>query len=197
MTDTNIKGLGHLIKLLHPSEDDYYAAVGKLITSYAKAEAAANIFTRKLSGLSDESARFIFGGMRLADLTERLKNLAKYHNHESCEEIENILKQLDIIKSERNKIAHMEAEYKHSIGIELTNISTAKSLGNTSKEIFTIEHLSQMESDCIIIYFRFYMLTHGELELSEEIINWLRSPWSYRPAKQITHDHTRRSKKKK
>lgn len=192
MTDTNIKGLGHLIKLLHPSEDDYYAAVGKLITSYAKAEAAANIFTRKLSGLSDDSARCIFGGMRLVDLTERLKNLAKHHNHGSYKEIENILKQLFVIKLERDKIAHREAEYRHLVGIELTNISTAKSLSNASKEIFTIEHLSQLESDCVRVYFRFFMLTHGDLKVSEDIMNWLHSSWSYRPSKPITHGRPRR-----
>jgi hypothetical protein len=45
-----------------------YEALVRFITSYVNAEAALHMLARKLSGMSDEKARAIFGSMRLSDI---------------------------------------------------------------------------------------------------------------------------------
>jgi hypothetical protein len=51
--------------LYDPPSDDktHYEALGRFLASFANAEGAVHATARKLSGLGDEKARILFGGM--------------------------------------------------------------------------------------------------------------------------------------
>ncbi|HEX7563032.1 MAG TPA: hypothetical protein VF396_07220, partial [Bradyrhizobium sp.] len=51
----------------------HYEALGRFVTTFATAEAAVHLLARHLSGLSDEKARIIFGGMRLPDISDIIR----------------------------------------------------------------------------------------------------------------------------
>lgn len=59
------------------SDTPHFEAVGRFITSYAAAEGAVHMLARRLSGLSDEKARIIFGDMRLGDLSKRIRQMMR------------------------------------------------------------------------------------------------------------------------
>jgi hypothetical protein len=62
------------------SDTPHYEAVGRFVTSYANAESAVHLLARQLSGMSDEKARIVFGGMRLADLIDIIRHFMRIDN---------------------------------------------------------------------------------------------------------------------
>jgi hypothetical protein len=56
-------------------EDEYLAALGGVVTGYASAETAVHILARHLSGLEDDKARIIFGGMALGHVIDRIRRM--------------------------------------------------------------------------------------------------------------------------
>jgi hypothetical protein len=60
VTDAAAQALG----LINPPSNDktHYEALGRFLASFANAEGVLHVIARKLSGLSDEKARILFGG---------------------------------------------------------------------------------------------------------------------------------------
>jgi hypothetical protein len=183
-----------LASLLSGDEKEYYEAVGRLITSYAKAEAAAHLSVRKLSSLSDRHARIIFGGMRFSDIADRLRKLsAETQTKQVSADFDEIINQFNLIGLERDRIAHRSAEYDYELGLIITNELTAKSRERAEKHIFSLAQLKDMISDCNKIFFRFLLplipeylerIEPGSKEKHRAFLMEMYEPWRYIPAGQ-------------
>jgi hypothetical protein len=58
-------------------ETAYFGELGKMIRAYATAEAGVHCLARYLSGLPDAKARAVFGGMRLLDLIDLVRQMMR------------------------------------------------------------------------------------------------------------------------
>lgn len=132
-----------------------YEAVGRFVTSYAHAEAAVHMLARYLSGLSDEKARIVFGGMRLPDLSDIIRHFIKIDNlpEETQEAVDSCLTQMVLIGKRRHSLVH-RSTHVFDNRITVTNVLTTKSLKATETEFFEVQELSDMQSDCGLIYLR-------------------------------------------
>ena len=57
-------GLKRALGLAKGSDKTHYEALGRFVASFANVEGIVHVLARKVSGLSDEKARILFGGMR-------------------------------------------------------------------------------------------------------------------------------------
>jgi hypothetical protein len=154
--------MGLFDELMGPSpvpeiKDDtpHYEAVGRFVTTFATAEASVHMLARHLSGLSDEKARIIFGGMRLPDITDIIRQIAKIDSLDAkvLETIENCLIQIGLIAKRRHIIVH-RSSYVFDGRIIATNVFTSKSILSSEQDTFDVTELSNMQSDCRRIYLR-------------------------------------------
>src|SRR5580704_12269480 len=96
--------------LINPPSNDrtHYEALGRFLASFANTEGILHAVARKLSGLSDEKARIVFAGMRLTDVTDRIRNFMqldkanKSKQLETFADIEECLLQLNHISGRRH-----------------------------------------------------------------------------------------------
>lgn len=173
--------VGNGEKLAH--ESDYYEALGRLVSSFADGEAGAHFLIRKLSGLSDERARVIFGGMRFSDLAERLRALAKTAAPDDFDLIDELLIRLGAIGDERHKIAHRSTSFSYEKGFSIHNVWVAKSLEHADNEKVELSRLKGLASDCNKVFLTFAMLSmkpearsRAGLKLMELATPWLCTP---------------------
>ncbi|HXH47036.1 MAG TPA: hypothetical protein VNK51_24755 [Bradyrhizobium sp.] len=164
-----------------PTEEEYFAAVGKLITGYAAAEQAVHTLARRLSKLTDAKARIIFGGLRIADLAERIRGLLRLSkaSQKRISDIEACLSQLDRISEQRNRLAHRWVHYFDG-RLVCSNVANAKTITATEVVFFELSQLEAMNSDCIAISYRLVQI--GVKGGSKNTIKWVREPWRYIPA---------------
>lgn len=163
--------------------EEPYTAVGQFITAFASAEAAVHLTARWLTGLSDEKARAIFNGMRLADVIDRVRAMMRIENLDPkiTSEIEACLVQLDIISEERHKLVHRSTTYIEG-KLLVTNSFTAKSKSAILFDHFDEPQISAMYADCLVIYLRLAKVfdpSEREFDLSAV----LHRPWRYKPAR--------------
>ncbi len=179
--------------LYDPPSDDktHYEALGRFLASFANAEGAVHATARKLSGLSDEKARILFGGMRLADVTDRIRNLIELNRaDEPFADIEACLDQLGRISRRRHNIVHRGATYFDGAFI-ISNSMIAKTLASIESEIISQKTLHQMYLDCGAIFLRLIYLVDPTPK-NDEWLNTLRQrPWLYRPPAPNTKNQQR------
>jgi hypothetical protein len=172
--------------LITPSDKSHYEALGRFIAAFATAESALHVIARKLSGLSDDKARAIFGGMRLADITDRIRHFMNLDRANGTaddamfSDIEACLEQLGHISSHRHNIVHRGATYFGGAFI-VTNSMIAKTLASIESEAVSEKTLRHMALDCSIIFLR--LLQTGKLTVKND--QWLtllrQRPWLYKP----------------
>jgi hypothetical protein len=130
-----------------PSREDqpYFAALGLFVSYYAMAEAAVHLIARLLSGTSDPKARVIFSGMRLPDLTDRIRHLMETEDirEDYKYEVKFCLSHLSVLAELRNRLVHRLVTYA-SQNIEVTNSFIARSLSQVETTIFSINDLVDM-----------------------------------------------------
>ena len=142
-------------------EKTYYEALGRFIASYAVAEASLHVLARHFSGTTDEKARVIFGGMRLADLTDRIRQMVRHDvamqgiiaDQRIYTRIDDCLTQLNKIADKRGELVHRTISYIED-GFAVSNTSTAKSLMGIERKIITHTDLKNMRFDCNMIFLR-------------------------------------------
>jgi hypothetical protein len=172
-----------------PAEDteaEYFESLGRFIASYATAEAAVHDLTRSLSKLSETKARVIFAGLRLGDLTDRIRAMLRVDNADAntISEINACLDQLDVIAGVRNKLVHRSVSY-HDGKLMVSNASTAKTREGVELDQFVRKDLNDMASDCRRIFLRLLNVAHPDLEMMEGLRRFyliVSQPWSYKPA---------------
>jgi len=176
-------------------DDRHFAALGRLVSTYASAEAAVYVVARHLSKLDDAKARVIFAGMRLSDLTERVRRMMEIDaaSRAEADDILSCLAQLDLIGERRNHLVHWLAEYA-SGHMRVTNLLTAKSMSAIEVKFFTLEDLDQMTLDCFAILMRLLGLVVPDEHKDAELVAALQQPWRYKPAP--PHNPKKRSRPK-
>jgi hypothetical protein len=138
--------------LINPPSNDktHYEALGRFLASFANTEGILHAIARKLSGLSDEKARIVFAGMRLTDVTDRIRNFMQLDKAtkqlETFADIEECLIQLNHISARRHNIVHRGATYFGGAFISC-NSMIAKTLAAIENEIITEKTLSDMTLD--------------------------------------------------
>jgi len=171
------------------SDTPHYEAIGRFVTSFAGAEASVHLLARKLSGLSDSKARIIFGGTRLSDLANIVRQVVKVDglSHDTSSEIESCLTQLGLISKKRHNLVHRSTTFFDG-KLFVTNLYTSKSAASFEHEVFDVPELSDMQSDCIHIYLRLHRIAMPESETARAVIQerefcdeLLRRPWRYKP----------------
>jgi hypothetical protein len=173
-------------KLLSTDEETpYYAAFGRFIIAYANVETMVHQVARKLSGLSDEKARVIFGGMRMSDVTIRIRALLKIskRSDRSRNDIESCLAQFDIIGTERDKMVHRYTILEKD-SLRISNMMTSKSILSYEQDNFTIPTLQALRRDCMAISLRLAPLVVSNpvrTVLDRQIQKDVRAPWQYKP----------------
>ena len=189
-----------IIRSLYGNPDDdipYFAALGKFIVGYASAEIAAHLLCKKLSGLSENKARIIFGGMRLQEIRERILGMMRLDTEyqKQYDSVEKCLNQLQIIANERHNLVHRKVVY-HQDHIHVTNVYTSKSDTNIEEAQFTLTDLENMRSDCDTIYVRLEVVRRPYIlgnSLPEEV-ELLHSAWQYKPSPPQNHKKPNRKK---
>jgi hypothetical protein len=171
-----------------PKEElECYAAFGRFIAAYALAEAGVHIAARQFSGLPEDKARVIFGGMRLTDLAEKVRKLTA--RTPQFEEADVLLTQLDVISKERDKFVHRLVEYDSKDGFKVTNRLTVKAVENVDLRTFKIAEIKMMELDCKAIFFRFGILSNQleetRLAGTEVTLMGLYASWRYTRPQQV------------
>lgn len=179
--------LAKLLGIEPPDDSQYYEAIGRFIVAYAQTECILHELARKFSKLKDERARVIFSGMRLGDLTSRLRALLRISgcSKSTLGEIEACLKQLDVIGLERDKMVHRYSHYEMG-SITISNQMTAKSLLTYERDAFTIIELGHLNLDCLGIYLRLAHILHppAKRKMKREAPSTYKSlhaPWRYKP----------------
>jgi hypothetical protein len=162
-----------------------FAVVGRLIVEFARAEAYVHLLTCRRSGLGDIAARPIFSGMRLGDLSERLRETIRLKEQEEGEytDIDSCLTQLDVIGKQRHKIAHRYVELGTGT-VRTSNLYTSKKFYVHEDDEFTLEDIEKMIDDCLRIRRRILRHTDGEARRRERydpsFLPALFAPWQYK-----------------
>jgi hypothetical protein len=164
------------------SEASYFESLGRFIASYAVAEAGVHEITRSLSKLSEAKGRVIFAGMRLGDLSERIRAMLRTDSVEKalCDDIEACLLHLDDLSEARNKLVHRHVTYAAGQFL-VSNMYTAKSREGIQTETFKRVDLNHMEQDCRVIFLRLTSALEPE-KREPDIAPLLMLPWRYIPA---------------
>jgi len=179
--------LGQLFGLINPPSNDktHYEALGRFLATFANAEGGVHIIARKLSGLSDDKARILFGGMRLADITDRIRGIIQLDGNDKLtvemrSDIESCLDQLALISSRRHNLVHRGATY-FSGGLISGNSLIAKTLASIESEIISELILNEMQSDCGVIFLRLSYVAEGSDQNAEWLLALRQRPWRYKP----------------
>jgi hypothetical protein len=123
--------------------------------------------------------------MRLPDLSEIIRQIAKidslFMNIQG--EIDSCLTQLGFIAKRRHIIVHRSSNFFDG-KLLVTNVLTTKSLKSTESEVFEIQALSDMQSDCMRIYLRLAKIfspAKSSERVDSAIDSFLYGPWRYKP----------------
>ena len=169
-------------------EADYYESLGRFITAYASAEAAVHELTRWVSKLSEAKARGIFAGMRLGDLTDRIRAMLRTDKADPAlyAEIDTCLIQLDLIGDERNKLVHRSVSFVDG-KLSVTNAYTAKTKDGIEFHTFSRTDLDNMKWDCDCIFWRLIKIVHPFFgSIPDAMVEFVMRSWRYKPAQPKT-----------
>jgi hypothetical protein len=175
--------------LIAPLSNDktHFEALGRFLSAFANAEGASHVIARKLSGLSDEKARLVFGGMRLTDITDRIRAFLQLEgvgnssfSPEVLKDIEACLDQLGNISGRRHNLVHRGATYFGGALIS-GNSMIAKTIANAETETIAEQTLNEMQHDCGAIFLRLIYIAYEDPQ-NASWLNALRlRPWHYKP----------------
>ena len=159
-TDALAKLLGYEAP---PTDKTHYEALGRFIATFANTEGMVHVLTRKFSGLTDEKARIAFGGMRLSDMTDRLRQYLGLDNiaNETFSEIDYCLTQLSSIAERRHKLVHRGASYSFGALVS-SNVMTTRSTKHVEVEKIDQKLLEDMTLDCGAIFLRLMDVAYPE-----------------------------------
>ena len=171
--------------LYDPPTDDktHYEALGRFLASFANAEGAVHAIARKLTGLSDDKARILFGGMRLADVIDRIRSFIQLNSakpEDFFPDVESCLEQLGHISRRRHNIVHRGATYFGGQFI-ISNSMIAKTLAGIESEIISQKTLQQMHLDCGAIFLRLIYFADPKPPNDSWLNTLRRRSWLYKP----------------
>lgn len=192
------RGAAEALGLTASNEKTHYEALGRFVVAFASAESAVHLIARKLSGLSDQKARVVFGGMRLADLIDKTRGFIQLGRSEGLEDeafedAEICLTQLKHIALRRHNLIHRGATYFAGTFL-VSNSLLAKHLSKIETETISERMLGDMAVDCSAIFLRLHYAS-GNAISNEEWINVLRlRSWLYKPPPPSTQNQQRQER---
>jgi len=180
MTDF-AKALSGLINYTPFTDKTTFEALGHFIATFASAESAVHLVARKISGLSDEKARIMYGGMRLKDVTDRVRQFINVDDADQSLriEIDQCLTQLGHIAAKRHNLVHRGGSYFQGKLIS-TNSLTARSLNAIEVEHFDEDQLNDMAADCRSIFLRLVSIADPKGSDPKLIAGLKARPWLYK-----------------
>jgi hypothetical protein len=163
---------------------DYFAKFGEFIHSYASVERSIHYVFRHFSGLPQEAARTIDGGMNLSALISLIRRIVVARKVSETErlELETLFDHLGHISKLRDYLIHRGGD-----SIEDTVISTNYHLARSELDFEYISvNLSDIQDaslDCGQMYMRFELLMEPDAPWFKEpgALQWLQQPWRYKP----------------
>jgi hypothetical protein len=141
---------------------------------------------RKLSGMPDNVARAVCGGMRFKDIDEKLRKITRLRAPDDYAAVDGLLKQLGVISDFRDGIAHRTATVTPR-GLFVHNHWTTKTAESPEEDIYDLKQIKAMEYDCVRIFSTFglllldrkmrdFLLKRHDLELAVPDDAWLYRP---------------------
>lgn len=167
----------------------HFESFGRFIVAYANTEAAVHMLARRLSGLDDAKARAIFSGMRISDVLNTIRVMVRADKLDTSttDEIAVCFSQLNVITEKRNNMIHRGLTVSDRGQIQVTNISSAKSLRNFQFETFSLLDIESMRADCMALKIRLSLIAddnpENEFPMTENVRALVFEPWRYTPAK--------------
>ncbi len=169
---------------LRPEEDEpYFAAIGKFIVEYARAEAAFHVLAHKLLGVESRKSTAILSGMRFPDLVDRIKAMLPLEkvSEKDTGVILGCLTQINAVGTRRHHLVHRWVTYENQ-KILVTNLFIAKSPELVHDSEMSLDDLKMLRDDCLKIYFRVIRIARpAPKNDSAQFLDWLRSAWQYTP----------------
>jgi hypothetical protein len=177
-----------LAAALGEPQNAHYAALGRFVSMYALAEAGAHVAARKLSGMSDEAARVVFAGMRLPDISERIRKLLALSalDETRAADIDRCLAQISVLSGARSKLAHRLIKIVDESTISVSNEQIAKSVADAESHVFSLDQLKHMEYDAwrISMFLPAAADPAADTYDAPKLLDILRAPWLYKPPEQ-------------
>jgi hypothetical protein len=165
---------------------EYFAKFGQFVHWYANVERIVHYVFRHFSGLPQEAARTIDGGMNLSaliGLTRRLVAARKISEAER-NELELLFDHLAHVTKLRDVLIHRGGE---SVGEHVisTNYHVARSETDFEYIALNLSDIDAAMLDCTQMYMRFDLLMEPNAPwfktMPEEARAWLNQPWRYKP----------------
>jgi len=172
--------LAKYIELTKTDDKSHFQALGRFVIAYSNAEGIVHLLARKVSGLSDEKARILFGGMRLGDVVDRVRQFMRLDETEEeiyCE-VDACITQLVHISEMRHKLVHRGVAY-FAGALIVSNSMTSKSAKNSETDIFDVFSLRDMTTDCGHIFLRLTYVADAE-KVDHNLATQLKAlPWRH------------------
>lgn len=185
--DENTLSLGFSSQLEGPHLPTF-GALGLMISNYAKVETVLQMYARKTLGIDDASARIVFSGLRVSDVTNRLNALLLVNsaNPREVSEFGLLSEQLNKITKARHLLVHNGITFVGDQSILVHKKFVSKRRDSFEKQEFLLNELISMADDCAYICVRILKLLEpefdSELSLSEAGKSFAAealSPWRY------------------
>ena len=165
-----------------------FGALGLLISNYAKVETVLQMYARKTLGIDDSSARIVFSGLRVSDVTSRLNALLLTNSANPRERAEFGLlsEQLQKITKARHLLVHNGISFVGHESILVHKKFVSKRRDSFEKQEFLLNELISMADDCAYICVRILKLLEPEFasvpslsEAGKSFVAEAFSPWRY------------------
>jgi len=164
------------------SQDEFYKAFGEFILWYARVENTVHALFRHCTGMPEDVARVISGGMRISDVMGITKRLAKVREFDenTQAEIENVFTQMNEISKLRDVLIHRGGEYVAG-HITSTNLATVRFKEDWEVVRLKIDDISDAKADCVRLYVRLDSLIDPAFYWTNpDAMKWLLQPWRYK-----------------
>jgi hypothetical protein len=163
---------------------DYFAKFGQFIHWYANVERIVHYVFRHVSGLPQEAARTIDGGMSLSALVSLIRRIVIARKVADAErnELEFLFDHLGHITKLRDYLIHRGGDSfeEHIIS---TNYHIARSEVDFEYIELNLSDIQDAALDCGQMYMRFDLLMEPDAAWFKEpgAREWLMQPWRYKP----------------
>jgi len=165
---------------------DYDAALGQFVSSFAHVETIMFYVLVYYSGVTHQTARAIFSGVRMDTAAGHLRRMMEQKRIRGRERahLEKALTQLARISTVRNWILHHGVEHAATKRARTTNELRALNRLRARSYSVTAKDLEDMHEDLMEISHGLYLLNTGPRVLKRqrgEVAEMLRAPWRYAP----------------
>jgi hypothetical protein len=182
-------------------QPDYFRTFGYFMNQFANVEAMVHALLRRITSLPDKEARVISGGMRLGDVIDITRRLARVRNlpPKPVALMEKAFQQLALIGNLRDKLVHRGASISVS-GDEITssNARTVRFKEDTEILKLSVQDIEAAALDLGVIFIRFLTLYHSGPNFEKAALRAMLKdePWLYKPRQPETpHRQPREDRK--